>query len=86
MANMLAIAGDNSRWKRPQAEPAGFFAGLWHGMIAPVIFRVSLLARGIRIYETHNRGRRYDFGFLLGVVAWVTQSETREFIERKSAL
>jgi len=36
------------------------------------MFWVSLLSRGVRIYETNSLGRRYDFGFLLGVRAWAT--------------
>ncbi len=35
-------------------------------MICPLTFFVSLFTPNVRIYETHNRGRLYDFGFLLG--------------------
>ncbi len=66
MANILAIAGPNSKYKLPNALPAGFWAGLWHGLIAPIIFLVSLLTPNVRIYETNNKGRLYDFGFILG--------------------
>jgi hypothetical protein len=81
MANILAIAGSNSKYQLPHAEPAGFFAGLWHGMTAPFIFWISLFSKGIRVYETHNKGRRYDFGFLLGVGAWASHSEARNMIQ-----
>ena len=76
-------AGTNSKYKLPEAEPAGFWAGLWHGMIAPLLFWVSLFSDGIRVYETNNKGRRYDFGFLLGVGAWASHSETRHVIENR---
>ncbi len=66
MPNILAIAGPNSKYKRDGATPAGFWAGFWHGVIAPVAFVVSLLNPNVRIYEIHNRGRRYDLGFLIG--------------------
>lgn len=66
MANMLAVAGPNSKYKLPTAAPAGFWAGVWHGLICPITFIVSLFKPGVRIYETNNRGRWYDFGFLLG--------------------
>ena len=33
---------------------------------SPITFLVSLFSANVRIYETHNRGRRYDFGFLIG--------------------
>jgi hypothetical protein len=66
MANILAVAGPNSKYKIPGASPAGFWAGFWHGLIFPIVFVVSLFDPGVRIYETNNRGRWYDFGFLLG--------------------
>lgn len=66
MANILAVAGPNSRYQLPDASPAGFLAGLWHGLICVITFIISLFAPGVRIYETHNTGRWYDFGFLIG--------------------
>jgi hypothetical protein len=30
MANILAVAGPNSKYKLPNAQPAGFWAGVWH--------------------------------------------------------
>ena len=82
MANVLLVPGANSRYKLPYAEPAGFFSGLWHGMIAPIVFIVSLFAEGVRVYETNNKGRRYDFGFLLGVGAYASNHEVREVVVR----
>lgn len=66
MANALAVAGPDSRWQQPNAGQAGFWAGLWHGLICPITFLVSLFMPGVRIYEMNNRGRLYDFGFLIG--------------------
>jgi hypothetical protein len=66
MTNKFAIAGPDSTFKAPGAAPAGFWAGVWHGMIMPITFFVSLRNPGVRIYETHNAGKGYDFGFLLG--------------------
>ena len=37
--------------------------------MAPITFIVSLFADGVRIYETNNNGRWYDFGFMLGIEA-----------------
>ncbi len=45
----------------------GFWLGLWHGLIAPVTFIVSLFANGLRIYAYPNAGLWYDFGFMLGI-------------------
>jgi hypothetical protein len=67
MANLLAAAGPGSRFQVPGATPAGFWAGLWHGLISPITFLVSLFSPNVRIYETNNRGRWYDFGFIIGV-------------------
>lgn len=67
MSNVLAVAGPGSRFQVPGATPAGFWAGLWHGLISPITFLVSLLNPNVRIYETMNRGRWYDFGFIIGV-------------------
>lgn len=49
-----------------EGETAGFFFGLWHGIIAPVTFFISLFTDNVNIYEVHNNGNWYDFGFVLG--------------------
>ena len=45
---------------------AGFWLGLWHGIIVPVTFVVSLFTDTVNIYEIHNGGNWYDFGYFLG--------------------
>ncbi|CAN7456743.1 hypothetical protein LJR047_003033 [Knoellia sp. LjRoot47] len=45
----------------------GFWLGLWHGVISPITFIVSLFRDGVGIYEVRNSGAWYDFGFMLGV-------------------
>jgi hypothetical protein len=47
-------------------EPYGFLGGLWHGIIAPVSFVVSLFSDSIAMYAVNNNGGWYDFGFVLG--------------------
>ena len=54
MANVLAVGGPNSKYSLPGASPAGFLAGLWHGLICPITFIVSLFNPGVRIYEQKN--------------------------------
>jgi hypothetical protein len=51
-------------------DAAGFWLGLWHGFIAPIAFLVSLFNDTVGIYEVHNNGGWYDFGFLMGVSAF----------------
>ena len=46
---------------------AGFWRGLWHGLIAPVTFVISLFTRDVQPYEVHNNGGWYNAGFLLGM-------------------
>ena len=46
---------------------AGFWLGLWHGLIAPIAFLVSLFNESVGIYEVHNSGGWYNVGFLFGV-------------------
>ena len=45
---------------------AGFLRGLWHGFIAPFTFIISLFTENINMYEVHNNGGWYDFGFVIG--------------------
>jgi hypothetical protein len=47
-------------------DPAGFLLGLWHGFISPITFLISLFNENVNIYEVHNGGNWYDFGFVLG--------------------
>ncbi len=51
-------------------EPAGFWLGLWHGIIAPFTFILSLFADSISVFAVNNTGGWYVFGFLLGVGAF----------------
>lgn len=51
----------------PEGEVAGLWLGLWHGVIAPVTFVVSLFVEDVHFYEVHNNGNWYNFGFLLGI-------------------
>src|SRR4029453_13860199 len=48
-------------------ELAGFWLGLWHGIIAPVTFVISLFNDNVKIYEVDNNGNWYNFGFVLGL-------------------
>lgn len=48
------------------SEPYGFWGGLWHGIIVPFAFIVSLLSDNVAMYAVNNNGGWYDFGFVLG--------------------
>lgn len=49
---------------------AGFWIGLWQGFIAPFVFVVSLFKSDLSIYEVHNNGAWYNFGYLFGLACF----------------
>ncbi len=49
-------------------KSAGFWSGLWHGVISPVTFFISLFSDNVNVYEVYNSGNWYDFGSILGVI------------------
>jgi hypothetical protein len=63
------VAGPNALVNTPNEEGrvAGFWLGLWHGIIAPITFIISLFSDKVHVYEVHNNGNWYTFGFLLGL-------------------
>lgn len=66
---VLALAACTAT-QAPDATASGapdFFLGVWHGLIAPVTFIVSLFTDAVRVYAVPNLGRWYDFGFMLGI-------------------
>lgn len=48
--------------------PAGFWVGLWHGIISIIALIIHIFNDSVQVYETNNTGGWYDFGFLLGVI------------------
>lgn len=53
--------------KNEDGNIAGFWDGLWQGIIAPITFIISLFNHNVEIYEVHNNGGWYNFGYLLGM-------------------
>jgi len=49
-------------------KSAGFWSGLWHGLICCVTFIISLFSDSVHMYEINNTGNWYNFGFLIGVM------------------
>ena len=60
--------GDNNLESVPDrgGDVAGFWLGLWQGIIAPVTFIISLFTDTVSVYEVQNNGNWYDFGFVIG--------------------
>jgi hypothetical protein len=65
----LAAPGANPLINQPDAQGrvARAGAGLWHGIIAPATLIVSFFNSDVRMYEVHNAGSEYDFGFFVGL-------------------
>jgi hypothetical protein len=51
-----------------EGKVAGFRTGLWHGCISFVTFIISLFNDSVNVYEVHNNGGWYNFGFIFGVM------------------
>lgn len=50
-------------------HPAGFWLGLWHGIISPVTLIASFVSKqNVQMYEVHNDGSLYNLGFFLGIL------------------
>jgi len=59
-------------------SPAGFWFGLWHGVISFISLIIHLFNDSVSVYELNNTGGWYDFGFLLGVICiWSGGSHMR---------
>ena len=56
---------------------AGFWLGVWHGFIAPFVLVASLFKSNLNIYEVHNNGAWYNFGYLFGVACFFGGSGNR---------
>jgi hypothetical protein len=64
----LSLPGPNPLVNQPDGEGriARAVAGLWHGLIVPVTLVISFFNSNVEIYEVHNAGSEYNFGFFLG--------------------
>lgn len=48
-------------------DPPGFFAAVWHGLLAPWTLIVRWFTE-VEMYAVPNSGWFYDFGFLIGII------------------
>ena len=55
---LFSCAPNNEMYR---ADLAGFWAGLWHGLICIITFIISLFTDSVKVYEVNNVGRWYDF-------------------------
>ncbi len=69
---VLVISGcapGNERWDQEvnPGELAGFWVGVWHGLIIVITFIVSLFTKEVGLYEINSTGWPYNLGFLIGL-------------------
>ena len=61
------MPGPNSRWVKNRKR-AGFFAGLWHGII--IFFSlIKSIFTYTPLYECYNNGFAYNLGFFIGAAS-----------------
>ena len=48
----------------------GFWAGLWHGIIAPIDLIAMIWRDDVSVFATNNNGAWYAFGFIIGSGGW----------------
>ncbi len=64
---MLSGCADSVLFSQAELiSPVGFLHGLWHGMIFPISFLISLFSDDVAVYAIYNNGGWYDFGFCIG--------------------
>jgi hypothetical protein len=65
---LSCLPGPNDLQGAPDKEGkiAGFWRGLWHGLLAPITFLISIFSQKVNFYEVHNNGFWYNLGFVLG--------------------
>ena len=70
LVTVSCAPGPNELAESPDGEGkvAGFWWGLWHGIITPITFIISLFDQSVQMYEVHNNGGWYNLGYLLGLV------------------
>ena len=72
------LAGNEKQFN--DETPAGFFAGVWHGLLAPFTLLADLFEANVSMYESVNVGPQYDLGFLFGILLLLgTPATIRKF-------
>ncbi len=63
VANQIGMATRDEA----NGEPAGFWLGLWQGAITCLAFIASWFDNNVVLYQAHNSGFWYNFGFVIGL-------------------
>jgi len=86
MAGCAPTANQSKDTANAHDVVAGFWRGLWHGFIAPIVFVVSLFKDNVGIYEVHNNGAWYNFGYLFGLACFFGGGGNQAARRRKTAV
>ena len=86
LAGCAPSANQSMRTASEHDGVAGFWLGLWHGFIAPIVFVVSLFKNNLGIYEVHNNGAWYNFGYLFGLACFFGGGGNQAARRRKTAV
>lgn len=78
-------AGPNNVAHMATGHTSGFWAGLWHGIILPIAFIVSLFSDHVGVYDVHNNGGWYNFGFVLGAGVLLGGGGRRARVSRRKS-
>jgi hypothetical protein len=68
------------------ANAPGFWAGLWHGLIFPLAWIVSLFTSTVSVYAVPNNGGWYNFGYFLGIVVFGVGAKRSHTVYRDRAV
>ncbi len=67
LTGCAAQANGFEKTANAEGEVDGFWQGLWHGIITPVTFIISLFSDTIGFYEIYNNGNWYNLGYVIGL-------------------
>lgn len=69
---LASCAGPNSLAHTPDVAGhiAGFLQGVWNGLTFAFAFFISLFKHDVQLYDVHNNGGWYNWGFVLGNSAY----------------
>ncbi len=81
----LVLAACSAGDPRFSAEaPAGFWMGIWHGMISVITLIFGIFSDNVQVYEVNNTGGWYDAGFLFGTLTiWGSGSKGYQRARRR---
>lgn len=65
----INVPGSNPLQNKADAhnQISGILIGIWHGVISPITLILSYVNPDFQMYEVHNDGSPYNFGFLFGL-------------------